>query len=80
MVQYYFDVHDGDQFTPDRTGIDLKDRAAAGRHAISRLRGVGGEGPPDGDLRRTFAIHARDAFDQPLLKAVSSFAFQWLDE
>lgn len=80
MVRYYFDVQDDDQFTRDGTGVDLQDRAAAGRYAISRLRGVGGEGPPNGDLRRIFAIHVRDALDNPLLKAVSSFAFQWLDE
>jgi hypothetical protein len=80
MVRYYFDVHDGDQFIHDGTGVDLQDRAAAGRYAISRLRVVGGEGPPSGDLRRTFAIHVRDDFDKPVLKAVSSFAFQWLEE
>lgn len=80
MVRYYFDVHDDEQFIHDAIGVDLRDRAAAGRYAISKLRGVGGEGLPNVDLRRTFAIHVRDDCNEALLKAVSSFAFQWLDE
>jgi hypothetical protein len=79
MPLYFFDIHDGGPPVLDDAGVELVDRTAAGRAAIAKLRAVGRDGPPSMDVRRTFAIHVRDEFGQPVLKTAAVFAFQWLD-
>jgi hypothetical protein len=79
MPRYFFDVHDGDSVAVDHSGLELEDRIAAAQAAILKLRAVGGPGPPDEDVRRTFAIFVRDEQRQSVLKVALSYAFQWLD-
>ena len=79
MPRYFFDLHDGEVAAVDREGVELEDRIEAGRTAIAKLRGVGGSGPPNEDIRRTFAIFVKDEQQQPVLKVALTYAFQWLD-
>ena len=79
VPRYFFDVHDDELPAADSEGLELADRLEAGQTAISKLRHLAGPGPPQDDVRRTFAIFVRDDQDQPVLKVAVSYAFQWLD-
>jgi Domain of unknown function (DUF6894) len=56
---YFFDVYDGDFASRDSEGVELADRFEAGRAAIAKLRGIGGSGPPQDDIRRLCDFRAR---------------------
>jgi hypothetical protein len=37
MPRFFFDIHDGEKFTPDREGLDLDDLEAAKEEAKKTL-------------------------------------------
>ena len=40
MPRFFFDIHDGKAFTPDRKGVDLDDLEAAKEEAKKALRDI----------------------------------------
>ncbi|WP_046861876.1 DUF6894 family protein [Microvirga massiliensis] len=71
MPRFFFDVHDGDGFTPDHEGIELKDIHAAEAEAVRAL--------PDGD-RRDFVVNVRDAAGRTLVRVRLTLAVEQISE
>jgi hypothetical protein len=44
MPRYFFDIHDGERFTPDDTGLEFPDGHAARAKAVSTLPDIAGTG------------------------------------
>ena len=59
MPRFFFDIHDGEDFTPDRQGVDLDDRDAAKDEARKALRDIIWDELPVGD-RRDFTVDAKN--------------------
>ena len=55
MARYFFDIQDGDHFTPDDTGLELRDLEAAKAEAKKALPDIVKDEMPDGD-RRDFVV------------------------
>ena len=47
MPRFFFDIHDGEDFTPDREGLDLDDLEAAKDEARKALRDIIWDEMPD---------------------------------
>jgi hypothetical protein len=58
MPRFFFDIHDGKDFTPDRQGLDLDDLEAAKDEAKKALPDIVRDEMPDGD-RRDFTVDVR---------------------
>ena len=56
MPRFFFDIHDGEDFTPDREGVDLDDLEAAKEEAKKALRDIIWDELPVGGRAR---IHRR---------------------
>jgi hypothetical protein len=67
MPRFFFDIHDGEAFTPDRQGLDLDDLGAAKAEAKKTLSEIVKDEMPDGD-RRDFTIDVKDAAGQIALR------------
>jgi hypothetical protein len=63
MPRFFFDIHDGENFTPDREGLDLDDLDAAKAEAKKTLPEIVKEEMPDGD-RRDFTVDVKDVAGQ----------------
>ena len=48
MPRFFFDIHDGETFTPDRVGLELDDLAAAKEEAKKTLPEIVKDELPDG--------------------------------
>ena len=59
MPRFFFDIHDGEDFTPDRQGVDLDDLDAAKDEARKALRDVIWDELPVGD-RRDFTVDVKN--------------------
>ena len=59
MPRFFFDIHDGEDFTPDRQGVDLDDLDAAQDEARKALRDVIWDELPAGD-RRDFTVDVKN--------------------
>jgi hypothetical protein len=59
MPRFFFDIHDGKNFTPDRQGLDLEGLEAAKEEAKKALPDIVRDEMPDGD-RRDFTIDVKD--------------------
>ena len=59
MPRFFFDIHDGEDFTPDRQGVDLDDLDAAKDEARKALRDIIWDEMPDGD-RRDFTVDVKN--------------------
>jgi len=59
MPRFFFDIHDGEEFTPDRQGLDLDDLEAA----KEALPDIVKDEMPDGD-RRDFTVDVKDVAGQ----------------
>ncbi|WP_201836186.1 DUF6894 family protein [Microvirga zambiensis] len=59
MPRFFFDIHDGEKFTPDREGLELEGLAAAKAEAKKTLPDIVKEEMPDGD-RRDFTVDVKD--------------------
>ena len=63
MPRFFFDIHDGEDFTPDREGVDLDDLEAAKDEARKTLRDIIWDEMPDGD-RRDFTVDVKNVAGQ----------------
>lgn len=59
MPRFFFDIHDGEKFTPDRKGLELEGLEAAKDEAKKALPDIVKEEMPDGD-RRDFTVDVKD--------------------
>ena len=59
MPRFFFDIHDGEAFTPDRQGLELEDLEAAKEEAKKTLPEIVKDEMPDGD-RRDFTVDVKD--------------------
>lgn len=59
MPRFFFDIHDGENFTPDRQGLDLADLEAAKAEAKKALPDILKDEMPAGD-RRDFTVDVKD--------------------
>jgi hypothetical protein len=72
MPRFFFDIHDGEDFTPDRQGLDLDDLEAAKEEAKKTLPEIVKDEIPDGD-RRDFTIDVRRSLrHQPCRSSAAS--------
>ena len=76
MTHFFFDIDDGENHVTDSHGLDLADKEAARREAISILPDVAREELPDGD-RRTFICKVRDETDKVIFIATLSLVAGW---
>ena len=63
MPRFFFDIHDGEDFTPDRVGLDLDSLEAAKDEAKKTLSDIVKDEMPDGD-RRDFTVDVKNAAGQ----------------
>ncbi len=63
MPRFFFDIHDGEDFTPDRVGLDLDSLEAAKDEAKKTLPDIVKDEMLDGD-RRDFTVDVKDAARQ----------------
>jgi hypothetical protein len=67
MPRYFFDVHDGDHFTPDDEGLELNGIEAAKNAAKKALPDIVKDEMPDGDWR-DFVVIVKDETGQEVLR------------
>lgn len=79
MPRYFFDIHDGDRFTPDYTGSELESFQAAKAEAKKTLPDIVKGEMPDGD-RRDFVVVVKDEVGHELLRVTLSLAVEYLSE
>ena len=77
MPRYYFDVRDGEEFTPDDLGIEFDGIERARDEAARALGEIAREALP-GSVAREIAIEVRDEDKEPLLRAALRFEVQRL--
>ena len=63
MPRFFFDIHDGEDFTPDREGLDLDSLEAAKDEARKALRDIIWDEMPAGD-RRDFTVDVKNVAGQ----------------
>jgi hypothetical protein len=68
MSRFYFDVHDGETWTRDSTGVELESSHAAQQEAVRTLPAVAKDALPDG-TQRDFVIEVRDEAKRLILRA-----------
>jgi hypothetical protein len=76
MPRYFFDIHDGDQFTPDYDGIELESIEAAKVEAKRTLPDIVKDEMPDGD-RRDFVV-VKDEVGHEVLRVTPSLVAERL--
>jgi len=59
VPRFFFDIHDGERFTPDDTGMEFPDAQAARDNAVVSLPDIARDVMPGGQ-KRTFVIAGRD--------------------
>lgn len=79
MPRYFFDIHDGERFTPDDTGLEFPDARAARDKAVSALPDIARDLMPDGQ-KRVFVVAIRDETGTTLFRAALSFMEEWLQK
>jgi hypothetical protein len=72
MPRFYFDLRDGEEFTPDEEGVELDDLEAAKTEATEALAQLAKDVLP-GAERREIAVEVRDEAKLPLLRAALRF-------
>jgi hypothetical protein len=75
MPRFFFDIHDGEDFTPDRDGLDLDDLEAAKAEAKRTLPEIVKDEMPDGD-RRDFTVGVKDATGQLVWRVTLSLVVE----
>lgn len=63
MPRFFFDIHDGEMFTPDHEGLELESLEAAKDEAKRTLPDIVKDEMPDGD-RRDFTVDVKNAAGQ----------------
>jgi hypothetical protein len=75
VPRFFFDVHDGEEFTPDRVGLDLDGLEAAKNEAKKTLPDIVKDEMPDGD-RRDFTVDVKDAAGQIVWRVTLSLVVE----
>jgi len=75
MPRFFFDIHDGEKFTPDREGLDLESLGAAKAEAKKTLSEIVKDEMPDGD-RRDFTVDVKDAAGQIVWRVTLSLVVE----
>jgi len=75
MPRFFFDIHDGEKFTPDRQGLDLDDLEAAKAEAKKTLSEIVKDEMPDGN-RRDFTVDVKDVAGQIVWRVTLSLVVE----
>jgi hypothetical protein len=75
VPRFFFDIHDGEDFTPDREGPELDDLEAAKAEAKRTLPEIVKDEMPDGD-RRDFTVDVKDAAGQIVWRVTLSLVVE----
>jgi hypothetical protein len=75
MPRFFFDIHDGEVFTPDREGLDLEDLEAAKAEAKRTLPEIVKDEMPAGD-RRDFTVDVKDVAGQIVWRVTLSLVVE----
>jgi hypothetical protein len=75
MPRFFFDIHDGEAFTPDHVGVELKGLEAAKAEAKKTLPDIAKDEMPDGD-RRDFVVIVKDEAGRELVRVTLSLAVE----
>jgi hypothetical protein len=70
-ARFFFDIHDGEDFTPDRQGVELEGLEAAKK----ALPNVVKDEMPDGD-RRDFTVDVKDVAGQIVWRVTLSLVVE----
>jgi hypothetical protein len=73
--RFFFDIHDGEAFTPDREGLELEDLEAAKAEAKKTLPEIVKDEMPDGD-RRDFTVDVKDIAGQIVWRVTLSLVVE----
>jgi len=77
MPLYYFDIHDGERFTRDETGLALSDGKAARDAAIEALPEIARHALLNGNQRK-YTVSVKDERGLTLLRATLTFESEWV--
>jgi hypothetical protein len=75
MPRFFFDIHDGEDFTPDRQGLELDGLEAAKAEAKKTLPEIVKDEMPDGD-RRDFTVDVKSAAGQIVWRVTLSLVVE----
>jgi hypothetical protein len=75
MPRFFFDIHDGENFTPDREGLELEGIEAAKNEAKKALPDIVKEEMPDGD-RRGFTVDVKNVAGQIVWRVTLSLVVE----
>jgi hypothetical protein len=75
VPRFFFDIHDGEAFTPDREGLELDGLEAAKDEAKKTLPEIVKDEMPDGD-RRDFTVDVKDAAGQIVWRVTLSLVVE----
>ena len=75
MPRFFFDIHDGENFRPDREGLELEDLEAAKAEAKKALSDIVRDEMPDGD-RRDFTVDVKNAAGQIVWRVTLSLVVE----
>ena len=76
-LRYFFDVQNGDDFTPDEEGIDCDGPEAVRSQAIAALPEIARDALPDSD-HHAMTVTVRDETGEAVYRASLTLAAQWL--
>jgi hypothetical protein len=75
MPRFFFDIHDGEDFTPDRQGLELDGLEAAKAEAKKTLPEIVKDEMPEGD-RRDFTVDVKNAAGQIVWRVTLSLVVE----
>ena len=75
MPRFFFDIHDGKNFTPDDVGVELEGLEAAKAEAKKTLPDIVKDEMPDGD-RRDFTVIVKDEVGHEVLRVTLSLVVE----
>jgi hypothetical protein len=75
MPRFFFDIHDGENFTPDREGLELEGLEAAKNEAKKTLPDIVKDEMPDGD-RRDFTVDVKNVAGQIVWRVTLSLVVE----
>jgi hypothetical protein len=75
MPRFFFDIHDGEDFMPDRHGMELEGLEAAKDKAKKALPDIVKDEMPDGN-RRDFTVDVKDVAGQIVWRVTLSLVVE----
>jgi hypothetical protein len=79
MPRFFFDIHDGQDFTADDAGTDCADEEDARKEAIRVLPQIAKDTVPNGDYR-LFWVKVRNASGADIFHASLELKSGWLNQ